>query len=247
LDDREDKIEAVSDEMERDLRMLGATAIEDRLQDGVPETIADLKRAGIKIWVATGDKLETAIAIGHSTNLIQKDSNIIVVRGSADNERPVYEQLLKAVDEFFPESGILDDEAVNTSKLTAPAQERQHVGRVNSGMSEVVGANNGDRPGGFVLVIDGAALTHALADDDNKYLLLSLAMQCEGVICCRVSPKQKAEITRLVREGLGVMTLAIGDGANDVSMIQVKLIRYSNVDGLLMAYVGCGRRCRYLG
>jgi phospholipid-translocating ATPase len=61
MEDREEKIEAVSDELERDLRLLGATAIEDKLQDGVPETIADLKRAGIKIWVATGDKLETAI------------------------------------------------------------------------------------------------------------------------------------------------------------------------------------------
>ena len=59
--DREAKIEAVSDEIEHELILLGATAIEDRLQDGVPEAIADLKRAGIKIWVATGDKLETAI------------------------------------------------------------------------------------------------------------------------------------------------------------------------------------------
>lgn len=63
LDDREAKIEAISDELEQDLRLLGATAIEDRLQDGVPETIADLKRAGIKIWVATGDKLETAVGM----------------------------------------------------------------------------------------------------------------------------------------------------------------------------------------
>lgn len=61
MDDREGKIEQISDELERDLRLLGATAIEDSLQDGVPEAIADLKRAGIKIWVATGDKLETAI------------------------------------------------------------------------------------------------------------------------------------------------------------------------------------------
>jgi phospholipid-translocating ATPase len=63
MDDREAQIETVSDELEQDLRLLGATAIEDRLQDGVPETIADLKRAGIKIWVATGDKLETAIGM----------------------------------------------------------------------------------------------------------------------------------------------------------------------------------------
>lgn len=61
LEDREEKIAAASGEIERDLRLLGATAIEDRLQDGVPETIADLKAAGIKVWVATGDRLETAI------------------------------------------------------------------------------------------------------------------------------------------------------------------------------------------
>jgi len=61
MEEREEKVEAVSDEMERGLRLLGATAIEDKLQDGVPEAIADLKRAGIKVWVATGDKLETAI------------------------------------------------------------------------------------------------------------------------------------------------------------------------------------------
>lgn len=61
MENREEQIEAVSNEIEQDLRLLGATAIEDKLQDGVPEAIADLKRAGIKIWVATGDKLETAI------------------------------------------------------------------------------------------------------------------------------------------------------------------------------------------
>jgi hypothetical protein len=63
IDDREARIDVLSDELEQDLRLLGATAIEDRLQDGVPETIADLKRAGIKIWVATGDRLETAIGM----------------------------------------------------------------------------------------------------------------------------------------------------------------------------------------
>ena len=63
LDQREEKIEAVSEEIEQGLRLLGATAIEDRLQDGVPEAIADLKEADIKIWVLTGDKLETAIGM----------------------------------------------------------------------------------------------------------------------------------------------------------------------------------------
>jgi phospholipid-translocating ATPase len=63
VDDRDTEVERVSDEVERQMLLLGATAIEDKLQDGVPEAIADLKRAGIKIWVLTGDKLETAIGV----------------------------------------------------------------------------------------------------------------------------------------------------------------------------------------
>ncbi|KAJ6501941.1 hypothetical protein C8R45DRAFT_1209601 [Mycena sanguinolenta] len=225
IDDREALVEAVSDEIEHDLRLLGATAIEDRLQDGVPETIADLKRAGIKVWVATGDKLETAIAIGHSTNLIGKESNIIVIRGGDEGSRSVYEQMVSAVEQFFPESGILDDEGVVVPALprasSASGQERPHpLRRLNTGLSSIVSNTNGEKPGGFVLVIDGTALSFALSDDHNKSLLLRLAMLCEGVICCRVSPLQKALVVKLVKEGIGAMTLAIGDGANDVSMIQ---------------------------
>ncbi|KAG5652780.1 hypothetical protein H0H81_003660 [Sphagnurus paluster] len=232
LDDREAKIESVCNELEQDLRLLGATAIEDRLQDGVPETIADLKRAGIRIWVATGDKLETAVAretksktsaIGRSTNLIANDSNIIIIRGGSEG-RTVYQQMVHAIDRFFPESGI----DTGTGELPRPSISSSHgdhtipLQRVNTGVSSIVGSQNGDRPGGFVLVIDGAALLHAFEDEENKSLLLQLATMCEGVICCRVSPLQKALIVRLVKDGIGVMTLAIGDGANDVSMIQVR-------------------------
>ncbi|KAF9532881.1 phospholipid-translocating ATPase [Crepidotus variabilis] len=231
-EDREAKIEAVSDEIEHDLRLLGATAIEDRLQDGVPETIADLKAAGIKIWVATGDKLETAIAIGHSTNLISPESNIIVIRGG-NSCKPVRDQIIGAIEEFFPDSGILDEHGQPTDPLVAQpgVLEGGHMAstaeegdvplrRVNTGVSSIVGPGNGERPGGFVLVVDGSCLTDALADEDRKLLLLRLAMVCEGVICCRVSPLQKALMVKLVKDGLGAMTLAIGDGANDVSMIQ---------------------------
>ncbi|KAJ7080403.1 hypothetical protein B0H15DRAFT_1025227 [Mycena belliarum] len=222
LDGREELIEAVSDEIEQDLRLLGATAIEDRLQDGVPETIADLKRAGIKVWVATGDKLETAIAIGHSTNLIGKESNIIILRGGDEGSRPVHEQMMRAIEEFFPESE--DAAAVPAHPRFSSSSSTQDrpvpLRRLSTGISSIVGANNGERPGGFVLVIDGTALGHALAEEHNKTLLLRLAMLCEGVICCRVSPLQKALVVRLVKEGIGAMTLAIGDGANDVSMIQ---------------------------
>ncbi|EGO21270.1 hypothetical protein SERLADRAFT_351381 [Serpula lacrymans var. lacrymans S7.9] len=226
LEEREEKIEVICEEMEKDLRLLGATAIEDRLQDGVPETIADLKLAGIKIWVATGDKLETAIAIGHSTNLIAPDANVIVIRGTGeDGGRPVYQQLISAVEDFFPSSGILDEAGIVTPTTSKKSPSLDYTGpyplqRMDTGVTSIVGANNGEKSGGFVLVIDGAALGVALGDDEHKLLLLRLAMHCEGVICCRVSPLQKALVVKLVKEGLGVMTLAIGDGANDVSMIQ---------------------------
>ncbi|KAG5643214.1 hypothetical protein DXG03_001334 [Asterophora parasitica] len=223
--ERDEKIEAVSDELEQDLRLLGATAIEDRLQDGVPEAIADLKRAGIKIWVATGDKLETAIAIGHSTNLIGRESNIIVIRGGNVSGRPVYQQMVQAAEEFFSDEDLVSTHPHPHHHAQDPSipgtDDRQYpLRRIETGLSSIVGSNNGDRPGGFVLVIDGAALTHALADEQSKTLLLRLGTQCEGVICCRVSPLQKALIVKLVKDGLGAMTLAIGDGANDVSMIQ---------------------------
>jgi phospholipid-translocating ATPase len=224
IEDREGEIERVSDEVEQGLLLLGATAIEDKLQDGVPEAIADLKKAGIKIWVLTGDKLETAIAIGHSTNLIGREANIIIIRGGRDGAT-IYSQMLRAAEEYFPNSGITNDPEVNAEALgTLDAEgnppQLYPLHRVSSGVSSLVGSRNGQRPGGYVLVIDGLALTDALGDEPHKHLLLRLAMECEGVLCCRVSPKQKALVVNLVKDGIDTMTLAIGDGANDVSMIQ---------------------------
>ncbi|KAF8680867.1 Phospholipid-translocating P-type ATPase [Rhizoctonia solani] len=224
LEGREEKIEAVSDQIERDLRLLGATAIEDRLQDGVPKAIADLKRAGIKVWVATGDKLETAIAIGYSTNLISKDANLIIVRGGADTFA-VHEQMKKAANEFFPDDKIMDNPAVHpTEEPATPSRRGMPLRRMSLGHSatSLVPEGNGSRPGGFVLVIDGGALTHAMDEEApwNRQLMIELSTRCEAVIGCRVSPRQKAQMVRLIKDELGVMTLAIGDGANDVSMIQ---------------------------
>lgn len=112
-------------------------------------------------------------AIGHSTNLIGKDSNIIVIRGG---HRPVMEQMIGAVEQFFPESGLLDDEGVVTDvpprTSTSSAGERtQHhpLARVNTGVSSIVGHDNGERPGGFVLVIDGPALTEVSLVSRVKY------------------------------------------------------------------------------
>lgn len=109
-------------------------------------------------------------AIGHSTNLIGRDSNIIVIRGVNESVKPVYRQMVQAATEFFPESAIVADEgAVDPPAVSRPGsrmstekdtQRRHSLQRVESTISSIVGANNGDRPGGFVLVIDGAALGH---------------------------------------------------------------------------------------
>jgi phospholipid-translocating ATPase len=104
------------------------------------------------------------------------------------------------------------------SRHSVPQMDRRESGV--SGLSEFLDDDNGKKPGGYGLVIDGASLQHALGEDFSKEMLLFLATRCKAVICCRVSPLQKALVVKLVKEGLGVMTLAIGDGANDVSMIQ---------------------------
>lgn len=237
IDGRDAAIERVSEKLEQDLFLLGATAIEDRLQDGVPEAIADLKRAGLKIWVATGDKLETAIAIGKTCNLLSRDMNIIIIKGGAiDGPNSANKQLRKALVDFFDGQHLVeqidrpDFAKVSTRKSgefprpsmdrqgSRPALDRTVTGV--SGMSDVVGEDNGQRPGGYGLVIDGSSLRHAFAEQQTKDLLLELGTRCRAVICCRTSPLQKAQIVRLVKDGLGAMCLAIGDGANDVSMIQ---------------------------
>ncbi|POW20960.1 hypothetical protein PSHT_02992, partial [Puccinia striiformis] len=223
---RETLIESVQDELENDLILLGATAIEDKLQDGVPQAVSDLKRAGIKVWIATGDKLETAVAIAKSCQLIGSDMNLIVVRGGAYGQKAsAYEQIRKSLINFFDAEELLDD-----LKELPPRQERRtslQYGRRQSmadsmfnDLTSLVGNDNGKRAGGYGLVIDGPSLNHALEEKFTKEALLELSTRCEAVICCRASPKQKSEIVKLIKEGIQVPTLAIGDGANDVSMIQ---------------------------
>lgn len=211
IDQRDEKVEEVSSRIEQGLTLLGATAIEDKLQDGVPECISDLKRAGIKVWVATGDKLETAVAIGYTTHLLTNETNLIIVR---EGRHSVKDQILDALEGFFGEHELAREiSRVSTSNQPALA-------RVNTGTRSLAGADNGTRPGGFSLVIEGSALAHAFGDRETNELLLALSTRCNTVICCRVSPLQKAQIVRLIKDNLGVMCLAIGDGANDVSMIQ---------------------------
>lgn len=94
IDGREEKLGAIYEEIECDMQLVGVTAIEDKLQDGVPQTIANLQMAGIKIWVLTGDKQETAVNIGYSCQLLTDDLlDLFVVDGSTQDE--VEQQLRK--------------------------------------------------------------------------------------------------------------------------------------------------------
>ncbi|KAJ2307704.1 phospholipid transporting ATPase, partial [Coemansia sp. RSA 2704] len=98
LGDRESEVEEACGRIERGLQLIGGTAIEDKLQDGVPATIAQLALAGIKLWVLTGDKTETAINIGYSCNLLNNDMQLVVVK--ADDHDSTREQLERALREF---------------------------------------------------------------------------------------------------------------------------------------------------
>ncbi|CAK4652633.1 unnamed protein product [Aphanomyces euteiches] len=155
--DRERRVEAAASEIEQDLTFLATTAIEDKLQEGVAETIARLVRAHIKIWVLTGDKVETAVEIGRASHVISNDMVQVLVEGS-----------------------------------TKPK----------------------------ALIVDGLTLSFALMPT-NRRQFLAVATNCATVIVCRMSPLQKALVVELVKDGIaGCVTMAVGDGANDVSMIR---------------------------
>jgi phospholipid-translocating ATPase len=193
IQDREDKLEAVSDLIERDLTLLGGTAIEDRLQEGVPDTIALLADAGIKLWVLTGDKVETAINIGFSCNLLNNDMELIVFKIEDEQISSAEEELDKHLATFNMTGS--DEELIAARKTHEPPAPTHAI------------------------VIDGDSLKLVL-DEQLRQKFLLLCKQCKSVLCCRVSPAQKAAVVSMVKSGLDVMTLSVGDGANDVAMIQ---------------------------
>ncbi|KNE61628.1 phospholipid-translocating P-type ATPase, flippase [Allomyces macrogynus ATCC 38327] len=176
LVDREMRMERAAALIERDgYELLGCSAIEDRLQDKVPETIECLLRCGIRVWLLTGDKQETAVNIGLSCQLINAQMTILKLTATTAD---------KVVEE------IAHHETVAAS--LAPHQ--------------------------LALVVTGDTL--ALILESCPRALVDLGTRCSSVICCRVTPLQKALVVRLCKTELKVTTLSIGDGANDVSMIQ---------------------------
>jgi phospholipid-translocating P-type ATPase (flippase) len=212
LEDREDKMEVVADSIERELTLLGGTAIEDRLQDGVPDAIQLLAEAGIKLWVLTGDKVETAINIGFSCNLLGNEMKLLVIKTNYNEDD---QEVLGGL-QF----------GHNTSEPEIIDTVISHYLRVNFDMEgsfeekEAAVGDHSPPDERFGVVIDGDALKLALSNNETKRKFLLLCKKCRAVLCCRVSPAQKAAVVKLVKDTLNVMTLAIGDGSNDVAMIQ---------------------------
>ncbi|XP_018420457.1 PREDICTED: probable phospholipid-transporting ATPase VD [Nanorana parkeri] len=185
IDNREELLYESALRLETNLDLLGATGVEDRLQEGVSETIESLREAAIKIWMLTGDKEETAVNIGHACNLLEHGDKILTLsRLDIETCKVLMNHMIAEIESH-----------VNSSD---PLKKEQH----------------------FALVIDGKSLEFALQEALQERFL-HLTQQCRAVICCRATPLQKSQVVKLVQTNLQVMTLAIGDGANDVSMIQV--------------------------
>ncbi|CAM0880948.1 unnamed protein product [Alopecurus aequalis] len=183
-------LRSVAANIECDINILGATGIEDKLQDGVPEAIESLRQAGMKVWILTGDKQETAISIGYSCKLLTNDMTQIVINNSSK------ESCKKSL-----------KEALATTKDLKVASS---IGTLNPESSGVI----------LALIVDGNSLVYIL-ETDLQEELFKVAIECSVVLCCRVAPLQKAGIVALIKNRTDDMTLAIGDGANDVSMIQM--------------------------
>ncbi|CAA7399269.1 unnamed protein product [Spirodela intermedia] len=199
LRDREKKLDEIAELIEKDLILIGCTAIEDKLQEGVPTCIETLARAGIKIWVLTGDKLETAINIAYACNLINNHMKQFIISSETDEIREVEDrgdqvEIARYIREFVKQQLNKCLEEAENFMNTVPIPKT-------------------------ALIIDGKCLMYAL-DPSLRGKLLKLSLNCDAVVCCRVSPLQKAQVTSLVKKGAKKITLSIGDGANDVSMIQ---------------------------
>ncbi|NXI32748.1 AT8B1 ATPase, partial [Sterrhoptilus dennistouni] len=234
---RDEALDKVYEEIEKNLILLGATAIEDKLQDGVPETISRLSKADIKIWVLTGDKKETAENIGFSCDLLTEETAICY---GEETRQVVSSKLTKLTQRSYALLQTRLENQRNSSGSSPHSSLR---------MNEPFFQGSKDR----ALIITGSWLNEILQEKKKKKKKLKLkfprtaeekkkqtekrrraeaykeqqqknfvdlACECRAVICCRVTPKQKAMVVELVKKYKKAITLAIGDGANDVNMIK---------------------------
>ena len=173
--------EAVIDRMESGLTLLGCTGTEDSLQPGVQGSIHRLRIAGIAVWMITGDKLDTAVEISKSANLLSVDMQRITIDITDEEEgRSVLDQREKCLTELE---------------------------------ASLAGSNS------TAVVLTGRSIRHLTSGDSR---LIQGLLACKSVVVCRATKDQKAQIVQLVQKAVNgaYLTLAIGDGANDVPMIK---------------------------
>ncbi|KAI6215006.1 Phospholipid-transporting ATPase [Aphelenchoides besseyi] len=178
LENRDELLANAAEKIEKELVLIGATAIEDKLQDHVPDTIHALMAADIRVWILTGDKRETAINIAQSSGLCNKSTRLLIL------DKVGLEAVIAKLRDF------------NEAAKNLQAAEVE-----------------------FALVVSGDALREAV-NGEARRLFASLAWLCRAVVCCRMTPMQKAEVVELVQSIGDHIVLAVGDGANDVAMIQ---------------------------
>lgn len=188
--DKDEIIEESCIKIEKDLEFYGTSAIEDKLQEGVPETIDLLIQAGIRIWMLTGDKEETAIEIAKTCNLLTENTETFTFFNSNSEE---IQKTLSNLDSRF---------LLSTSSFKQLDTAK----------------NNLQTP--IALAINGVGLSIIKESPVLSKLFFKLGYISATCVCCRLSPMQKYEIVKLCKKNGDWMTLAIGDGANDVSMIQ---------------------------
>ncbi|XP_076839465.1 phospholipid-transporting ATPase IH isoform X2 [Brachyhypopomus gauderio] len=200
LQDRDKKLAEAYDLIERDFILLGATAVEDRLQDKAADTIESLHKAGMKVWVLTGDKMETAAATCYASRLFRRSTQILELTTKRTEEQSLHDVLFELSRTVLRQQGSMSRDAF--SGLSGEFQD-------------------------YGLIIDGATLSAVLKppqEDSSggsyKDIFLEICRNCSSVLCCRMAPLQKAQIVKLIKASKEhPITLAIGDGANDVSMI----------------------------
>uniref|UniRef100_A0A3B5A0I9 Phospholipid-transporting ATPase n=1 Tax=Stegastes partitus TaxID=144197 RepID=A0A3B5A0I9_9TELE len=205
LQDREEKLMAVYNQVETGMSLIGATAVEDRLQEEAAETMEALQGAGMKVWVLTGDKMETAKSTCYACRLFQRNT-----------------ELLELTVRTLEDGGRRREERLHELLLEYHKKAVQDAPPVKAGVTRSWSLTNQD----YGFIIDGATLSMVLnsSSESNssryKNLFLQICQNCTAVLCCRMAPLQKAQIVKMVKNSKGSpITLSIGDGANDVSMI----------------------------
>lgn len=205
LQDREEKLMAMYNQVETGMSLIGATAVEDRLQEEAAETMEALQGAGMKVWVLTGDKMETAKSTCYACRLFQRGTELLelTVRTLEDGRSKREEKLLELLRDYHKRA-VTDAPPVKAGVTRSWSTANQEYG----------------------FIIDGATLSLLMNPprdaDASLYrsLFLQICQNSTAVLCCRMAPLQKAQIVKMVKNSKGSpITLSIGDGANDVSMI----------------------------